>query len=228
MPSSAHNVLSQALQEVTELLRADPTPRGQIPPDPDLTRAITRSSVVILTSHFERYIRSVNEEAVGLLNVSLPLGQLLTERFRLQHSRVIVETMADAQWTNRADMLRSFASEDAWLWGGTNKGTLQHERIIQWMKSPLPKNIIRFYGLWGFEDIFTSITRKRHTRRQLEFKLTELVEKRNNIAHGDFSTEATADEVREYMSLVAIFCDRVDRQLARKLRESLNVICQWY
>ena len=59
-------------------------------------------------------------------------------------------------------------------------------------------------------------------------KLTELVERRNNIAHGDFGTEATPREVRDYRKTVAIFCDRVDRRLARTFRVSFGMDCNWY
>lgn len=228
MPSDAHQALRRGLEEVSDLLRADPTPRGGLSPDPALTRAVTRACVVILCSHFERYLRSANEEAVGLLNRSKVKGESLTERLRLQHSRVAIRELANTEWTRRADGLRRFAQVDAWLWSKAEKDLLYHERIMQWMKSPKPQEVIRFYRLWGIDDIFTAITRRPHTRQQLFLKLTELVEKRNNIAHGDIATETTANEVREYQKTVAKFCDRVDRRLARKLRVSLSVNCDWY
>ena len=51
------------LQRVTALQRANPSPTGSAPALPEVTRAIGRASVVILSSHFERYLYAVNEEA---------------------------------------------------------------------------------------------------------------------------------------------------------------------
>lgn len=155
-------------------------------------------------------------------------GEELTERLRLQHSRVAIRHLANTEWTHRADGLRRFSQGDAWLWSEAEKSSLEHRRIIAWMKSPKPEEVIRYYRLWGINDIFSSITRKSNTRRRFFLKLTELVEKRNNIAHGDFGTEATANEVREYRAIMSMFCDRVDRRLARMINSSLGINCEWY
>jgi len=228
MPSDAHQVLEQGLDEVSDLLRADPAPRGHLSPDPALTRAVTRACVVLLCSHFERYLRSVNEEAIALVNESEVEGGALPERLRLQHSRVAVRELTDQQWTHRAQGLRVFAQGDAWLWSQAAKGPLNHRRIMQWMKSPTPKEVRRYYQLWGIDRVFERITRKTSTKRQLWLKMTELVDKRNNIAHGDLATEATAKDVRSYRETVGRFSDRVDRLLARILRVSLGIDCDWY
>lgn len=228
MPSESFKVLGKGLAEVSNLLRGDPTPRGGFSPDPDLTRAILRSAVVILCSHFERYIRSLNEESVLLLNSSRVDRKKIPIRFRLQHSKFAIDEMASTQWTERSDGLRAFVEVDAWLWGMADRGDIDHSRIARGMKSPMPKQVIRLYKNWGIENIFNSITRKSHTRRRLYLKITELVEKRNNIAHGDFSEEATAMEVREYRGAVRIFCGRLDRKLATTLRISFGIQSGWY
>lgn len=228
MSSEACQVLEQGLQEALELLQADPTPRGGLSPNPALTRAVTRACVVILCSHFERYLRSATEEAVALLNKSEVQGESLPERFRLQHSRTAIEDLARMQWPNRAKSLEIFVKQDAWLWGKAEKGTLDHRRLLQWMKSPKPNEVKRLFRLWDIDDIFAAITRKSSTRQQFYFRLDGLVNKRNNIAHGDIATETTASEVREYIKTVAVFCDRVDRRLARMLEKSLGIDCDWY
>jgi hypothetical protein len=228
MPSGAYQALEEGLAEVAHLLRADPTPRGKLSADVGLTRAVTRACVVILCSHFERYLRAVNEEAVGLVNQSGVQGQSLPEGLRLQHSRVGIRRLAATEWTKRGAGLRDFAWSDAWLWCIAEKGQLDHASVLDWMKSPMPRNVRRLYQLWGVDDIFRSITRRTNTRRQLFLKMRELVEKRNNIAHGDIATEATANEIREYQATVAVFCERADRLLGRKLGGPLGVGCPWY
>ena len=228
MPSDASQSLLQGVDEVTDLLRADPTPRGGISPDPPASRAILRAAVVIIYSHFERYLRSVNEEAISLLNNSSVSSKVIPEVLRLRHSRIQIDCLADTQWDRRSKGLREFTRHDAWLWGSANKGVLDHKRIIQWMKSPDPDNVKRFYRLWGIEDIFSSITRKPRKKRWYTWKIKELVEKRHNIAHGDFTTEATLEELRDYRTVIITFCDRVDRQLFRILSVHLGIPCKWY
>jgi hypothetical protein len=229
MPSESYPVLLEGLDEVSLLLGADPTPKGKISQDPGLTRAVTRACVVILCSHYERYLRSINEEAVLLLNNEVDFdADLLTEKFRLRHSKISIDELSTTKWDNRSNGLQMFSRKEAWLWSEADKGILDFKRIIQWIKSPKPFEVIRYYELWGINDIFTSITRTPHTRGHLFRKLTELVEKRNNIAHGDFSTEATPNDIREYQNNVKNFCTRADRYLARKLRNSLGVNCTWY
>ena len=163
-----------------------------------------------------------------MVNESEVKGESLPETLRLQHSRLAIRVLAGTEWTRRAYSLRLFAQRDAWLWSAADKGPLDHGRIVEWMKSPMPRKVVRFYRLWGVDDIFDAITRKASTKRKLCLKMTELVEKRNNIAHGDIGTETTRKEVREYRETVAAFCDRADRQLARKLKGPLRVGCPWY
>ncbi len=228
MPSDAFKSLQLGLHEIVDLLRADPTPKGGISPDPPVSRAVLRSAVVILCSHFERYLRSVNEESISLINDSNVAYGLIPETLRLEHSRDAIDSLAKTEWSNRAKGLIDYTSNDAWLWGTADKGNLDHRHVIQWMRSPAPKYIARFYRTWGIEDIFSSITRKSHTKRRFYLKIKEFVEKRHNIAHGDFATEATIDEVREYQFVIRLFCDRVDRRLFRILSSELGLPCSWY
>jgi hypothetical protein len=90
------------------------------------------------------------------------------------------------------------------------------------MKAPTPRNLVRYYGYWGIDDIFTAITRTPHTRSNLRLKLEELVQKRNNIAHGDASVDATQADVASYEAAVKTFCTRADAQIARRISRLLN------
>jgi len=218
MASQSLEAFVQAVQEVDDLQQADPTRPGGLPIDPTRTRVIGRASVVLLSSHFERYIYSINEEATTLLNSSGMPGELLPETLRLLHSRESIDSMLESAWKNRGDQLRSFVQNEAWLWSTTPPGTLVHGRLLTWMKTPTPNNLIRYYRYWNITDIFRAVTRAVHTRTDLRLKLDELVQKRNNIAHGDPSTEATRDDVGSYRDATLRFCERSDRQLARALR----------
>jgi len=228
MSSGAYSTLQLGLEEVSDLIKADPTPRGGISPEPSVSRAVLRSAVVLLCGHFERYIRSVNEEAIELINNSKIEDGSLPVTLRLEHSKVAIDEMSQMQWTNRANALSEFVTSEAWLWGEAPQGQLAHSKILSWLKTPSAKRIGRFYRTWGIDDIFDLITRKEHIKRWFSLKITELAEKRNNIAHGDFSTEATREELVDYKKVIAIFSKRVDRRMHRILSKELGISCPWY
>ena len=128
---------------------------------------------------------------------------------------------------NRSQKLQSFVAGEAWLWANNNAtGLIAHERLLVWMKAPHPKDLVRFFRLWGCEDIFKAITRKSTSRDTLRLGVQGLVDLRNNIAHGDYSAQATQQDVREYMRSIKHFCVRVDRHVGHtnaKLLDAMHV-----
>jgi len=206
---------------------ADPTPVGEPPERPEVARVVGRASVVLLSSHFERYIYSLNEEAIELLNESGVVGSVLPEMLRLLHTQTVVDDLFGTQWQHRGEKLNAFVAGEAWLWGGAMTGELQHKRLVAWMKSPSPQNLERYFRYWGVKDIFAAITRASHTRSELWLRIDELVGKRNNIAHGDLATEATHTDISAYQTAALTFSDRTDRLLGRAVGRLLGQRSGW-
>lgn len=226
--STALQNLEVGVEEVGHLLSADPTPRGGVSPQPAVTRAVIRAAVVLLCSHFERYLRSVTEEVVEILNNSSVDAERLSLEFRLQHTRVGVDKITRFQWEKREESLRNLITSDGWLWTDASElGTLDASRVLTWFKSPDPKRVKRLFKFWGIEDIFGSITRKPQTRAHFHRRLKELVEKRNRIAHGELAVEATRADIKMYEKSVTEFCRRADSALRRALKRNLGVSDVW-
>lgn len=220
MASYALAELRQAISEIEALQKANPSPQSHHQlTRPEVTRAIGRAEVVLLCSHYERYIRSINQEAMEHAVAVGVTGDQLPEIIRLRHSDEAIGRLAATQWNNRSQQLRTFASEEAPLWWARSTVTsLDHERILRWMKTPSCKDVRRFYEMWGVPDIFKAITRKQSTLRDFLLRLDELVEKRNNIAHGDMTVEATHLDVWRYRAAVRDFATRADKVMSRHLR----------
>lgn len=217
MPSSAFLALKVALKEVSDLRRADRSVVSTSAAALRLARALGRAQVVLLSSHFERYLYAVNEEAITYLNAKAVVAASLSADLKLLHSRQPIDELAETAWDRRSEKLTQFLSDDGWLWNTGLTGVLSHSRLLAWMKAPKPESLVRYYKYWGIKDVFTQVTRKPHTRNLLWLGVQELVDKRNNIAHGDVSAQATQIDIDRYASSVRTFCERADRLLARIL-----------
>lgn len=219
MASEALVNLFAALDEVKALQRANPSPaQGGGFSRPQVARAIGRAEVVLLCSHFERYLYALNEESVAhLLSLAIDADRL-SEELRLVHSRDLVDQLGRVQWNARSEKLRYFSATESALWrSSTPLATLDHERLLAWMKAPTCKSIVRAFRMWGIDDIFRAITRTPVNRQRLWLRLTELVDKRNAIAHGDLTVEARYLDIRQYQSAVRTFCTRADRRMSLAL-----------
>jgi hypothetical protein len=172
-------------------------------------------------------LRAVNEEAVDQVNAVIIRGAQLPVELRLQHSRIAVEAMLETQWKNRVAQLEGFAKQDSWLWGQSPKDDLDADRLLKWMKSPFPDRIERFFAMWGVPGVFSRVTRGANTKKRFWTKLDELVERRNGIAHGDATVQATFQDVASYLSVVHDFCCRADRVMARTVARTAGVALPW-
>jgi RiboL-PSP-HEPN len=227
MASASLLAFRKGILEVDQLQHADPTPLGTPPTKPEITRVIGRASVVLLSSHFERYIYAINEEATQLLNDEEVAGDLLPETVRLLHSSEPIDVLLGTSWERRAEQLAEFIEREGWLWRSGSKGVLDHNRLIVWMKAPSPRYLVRYFRCWGIENIFFAIARTPHTRSELQLRIEELVQKRNNIAHGDLSIEATHTDVALYREVTTTFSERADRILGKSIGKLVGRRSAW-
>jgi hypothetical protein len=229
MASTALTALLEALQEIQALQLANPSPTAKSPfKGPAVKRAIGRGQVVLLSSHFERYIYEVNEEAIEFL-LSIPIGVVaLPVKIRLMHARAPIDAMVETSWEHREEGLRAFALHEAPLWDdGSDLQTFEHERLLEWMKAPKSKKLVRYFSQWEVANIFDSVTRKESVRTDLWLRIDELVDKRNNIAHGDLTVEATHLDIQKYLRAVRTFTTRVDRHFSKVLARLSGAGSPW-
>ena len=227
MSSEALSGLREGVQEIAALESVNPTPTGAAPVAASSTRVVGRASVVLLCSHFERYFYRVNEETAEWLYRVGITGDQLPEALRLLHSKTAIDDLAGMDWLKRATKLANLAADEMWLWQPGVKGRPVHRRWLSWMKSPSPDDLVRYYGYWGISNIFEAITRTKTTKADLWLRLRTMVEKRNNIAHGDMSEQATPRDVRGFTKSVLTFCERADRKLSARVRVLFRTGAPW-
>jgi len=183
-------------------------------------KAHGRACVVLLSSHFERYLYAINEEAVDWINRERVRTTSLPRDIRLLHSRESIEDLARTDWLKREQKLVDFFASESDLWAPSGvTGSLDHNAFLKWMKAPKPKDVRRYYAQWGIDDIFKGVTRNGSTRSELWLQIASLVDKRNNIAHGDMQTEALPTEITTYARLIKKFCTSADSYFARELKK---------
>jgi hypothetical protein len=216
MPSDALRSFMNAVDEINDLaIVARPSLLATA--SLRLARVAGRAQVVLLLAHFERYFYAVNEEAVYFVNSKNVAPTVFSDRLKLLHSKNPIDELGEMEWERRALRLSSFISEDGWLWSGATNGALLHERLLAWLRTPKPADLVRYYRYWEIEDIFSLITRRPASRGRLWLGVQELVDIRNNIAHGDFDAQPTQTDIRRYVSSACTFCQRADNQLAKIL-----------
>lgn len=228
MASMALDAFLPALDEIKELgmaaqLKIPTTSRSTL----KVARAIGRGQVVLLSSHFERYFYAINEEAVQALNSSSTASAIIPASIKLLHSSEPLDALSRTGWDRRGDGLARFVASDGWLWVNSTQGALLHDRLLAWMKSPKPKELVRYYKYWGINDIFSEITRSAGSRNRLWLGVQELVDMRNNIAHGDYTSQATQNDVRRYMESAQVFCTRADRALLKAMKKLQPAFRAW-
>ena len=216
MASAALAGLLAGIVEIEALQRANPSPlQGGGFRRPEIVRAIGRAEVVLLSGHFERYLYALNDETCQWIVGRSPRASAIPEAIRLLHSRARIDDLAETQWDRRADKLTAYSLAEAALWRDEPVVVLDPDEILSWMKAPHCRSIVRCFRAWGIDDVFSSVTRTAVNRQRLWIRLSELVEKRNGIAHGDLTVEARYLDIQQYKAAVKKFCASADRLMAR-------------
>src|SRR3954468_19902572 len=130
MASAALLAFEQALGEIDDLGRADPTPPGGLPTHPTIARVVGRATAALLSSHFERYVYAVNEEATRHLAGLVTTGTEVPEPVRLLHTRVPLDVLLETSWEKRSAQLEDLMRTDGWLWSSGPPGALVHDRLL--------------------------------------------------------------------------------------------------
>ena len=230
MPSDA---LAQLENGIVEIQHLRTYPKAQGINGASNTRAqfiaaSRRAGVVLLCSHYERYLYGLNDSVFDHLNRTSPQPEKLPISLLLRQVKEPVEILAMKDWTKREDLLRIFFDgfTDHWI-SGPGVSRLDAQANISWMKSPKVEEVIRLFRLFGIQNIVQEVTRTESGRRSMMRDLQGLVDARNGIAHGDQTIQPTGPELTRYLGSVRNFCERADRRVGQTLARNLGADPPW-
>lgn len=192
--------------------------------------ALCRASVVLLVSHFESYLKSLAESFVD----SMSEGNLESRQIPLQLRDLhtvprLAEIAQSKDLVQRAKLLRQLPQTMS-LWNDAAKppkGTLNAQLLARAVTSANWVVIDQLFECMGSTnkicegdlDIRTSDDEIHSV--SIKLSLVDVVQCRNDIAHGDSARKPTVADVTRYVEFLTSMADRLERKTRSLLERAL-------
>lgn len=175
---------------------------------------LCRASIVLLSSHLEGYVKDLGElTASRIVSRSVPRSRL-DDRFFYHLSKSHFEKLREtADPAKLAKQHFAFLSQDAQLWDRTGPfpTPLPYDRFAKGFATPSVDKIYKFLGRFGVVGIRGLM--QAHLRHDYVATITmidNIVNTRNNIAHGDAVLTKTPTDVTEMFNYAKAFIRSTD------------------
>lgn len=180
--------------------------------DRELINAVTRSCTVMLVAHFEGFVKAALTELIDQICQAKPPTRRIPEALLELHTRGRIEEIFGTEGPERIHKTRKLFSAYASLWDADrsiNPQVLSAKVLTRQFTNAKPEILESVFAILDVEDVITrmddhvnrAISERgdEATRVMVAVKLTEIVNRRNKIAHGDRSEKPTPVEVRNYI-----------------------------
>lgn len=223
MTSQSFQDLSARLAEVASLSQADPARSADFSRT-QFSGAVNRASIVLLSAHLEGYLEDVVVEAMDSLVQHSALVENIPRLLRALHVEDHIATMEPVKDRKaRAVRIEKLFKAEAswWVHGAVVQATmLRQQTVCSEMSNPGAREVKQFLELVGVDlDAYLRSTGADDLLRQLN----GLVGRRNAIAHGEVSAQATYSDVDAYMTLVEGLCSEIDSAIASSVQAICNI-----
>ncbi|MRX44614.1 MAE_28990/MAE_18760 family HEPN-like nuclease [Agromyces kandeliae] len=187
------------------------------------TNALCRAAVVLVVSHFEAYLKTLAEEYVDAVGTGEIASSRLPRGLREVHTLPKLESILAARDDEqRASLLKRLGTVAA-LWNDNAKppkGALQattFARLVTSAKASVINDIFARMGNAGNVcdgDIEMVDDTGDVQTASVELSLRDIVDCRNDIAHGKAERKPTPDDVGRYLHFLRTFAERLQRKAA--------------
>lgn len=229
--SQAYVEFRKNQHEVVELLRASPNDVSQLasPVKRQLANALHRGSVVLLSSHLERYIESLVVESIDAINLArLPATRLPECLLMKSIERKLYTAHMATKRAKKASLLKELAGDYTWFWDGVTPCKLSSAALVDDFNNPLPARIDRMFLVFDINDVVGKAVglSKDPGRAIIEAKVRELVEKRNSVAHTGMTFDVTRQDVIIYFRCTYRLVQGIDIVVGKSI-QSLTGTWPW-
>lgn len=183
--------------------------------------AAMRASVVLLVAHFESYLKSVALEFVDYLSTGSIESRAIPAELRDLHTMRAVRHIHESGSLQERTAHFKKLSQVAVLWNDDAKpspGTLRAELLAREVTSAKPDKIDRLFKLMGGSgqvcdgDIDVTLPIFGLSTLNIRRGVLDVVDCRDDIAHGDSNRKPTSQDVERYVTLLEALADRLDRK----------------
>ncbi|MEU4068422.1 MAE_28990/MAE_18760 family HEPN-like nuclease [Streptomyces wedmorensis] len=186
----------------------------------ETANAITRSCTVMLVSHFEGFVKSGLTELIDEICRAKPPARRLPEGLLELHTRERIQEIFGTEGPERITRTRRLFATYSSLWEedrSINPQVLSAKILARQFTSAKPEVLSSVFSLLGVSDIMDELDTRvnqaivnrgdQATSVRVHIKLTEIVDRRNKISHGDRNEKPTPVEVESYMTFLTDVAD---------------------
>lgn len=184
--------------------------------------AARRASVVLLTAHFESYLKSTAEEFIDHVSTGTVESRGMPANLRELQTMQLIDNIQRSGTLKERTVHFKKLSQIAQLWNNDAKpsrGSLGAELLKRQVTSAKPDKIDRLFELMGGAtqvcdgDIDVNIPSAGISTLNIRRGLMDVVGCRDDIAHGDSARKPTSQDVERYVVLLNALVGRLDRKV---------------
>ena len=171
-----------------------------------LENAVHRACLVLLVAHFEGFAKAALSEYVDEVCAVRPPARKLPPEFLELFTRDRIQEIASLPpGVDRVNRTRRLFTAFSDLWDqerSIDPQVISAKILARQMTSLKPDVLRESFSLIGVEDIIAEATLSLSGAGlsvRVDTKLEEIVNKRNSIAHGDYSVKPTSTDLEEYI-----------------------------
>lgn len=183
---------------------------------------LTRSSIVLLSSHIQGFIEDLGDLVVERIVLDSVSANRVPDSLRFHATKTkLKEIQQKTDGTAIVASIREYSNtyNDMISLSGPAPSTLIGSQYKDGFGNPTVKAITKYLMRFGFANYESEMKRRLKGNWPItENAVNQIVDRRNKIAHGDSLATLTPLEMREYIILVKRFCSTTDSVTTKHFR----------
>ncbi|MFG2182690.1 MAE_28990/MAE_18760 family HEPN-like nuclease [Streptomyces abikoensis] len=195
-----------------------------------LENAVHRACLVLLVAHFEGFAKAALSEYVDEICAVRPPARKMPPPFLELFTRDRIQEIASLPaGVDRVQRTRRLFTAYSPLWDqerSIDPQVISAKILTRQMTSLRPDVLRDAFSLIGINDIVadaTSCLQEAGLSVRVDIKLEEIVNKRNLIAHGDYSIKPTSMDLEEYIDFFMAVGDAFSRCVVQAIDKACTL-----